>query len=176
MVWGYWCMLGTQVCFFPHLFFWYCILHFIVVFRMLHDIWRRVPCINSLGDPPLLVPDRDCSFLCPGIASLEVTRKERVITKRLSLRDVTHGNIQNGLRTMQPHRFPFILIIFLLLICFKLWRTWLFFFLGIIDLVCNYMVGIISHICLINLVVWSPMLVGQWALAWRTRHAIFRRI
>ena len=112
-------MLGTQVCFFPHLFFGtvFCIS---LSFFECCMIWRRVPCINSLGDPPLLVPDRDCSFLCPGIASLEVTRKERVITKRLSLRDVTHGNIQNGLRTMQPHRFPFIHIIFLLLICFKL--------------------------------------------------------
>ena len=172
MVWGCWCTLGTQVCFFPHLFFGtvFCISLSLSKCCM---IWRRVLGINGFGDPPLLVPDRDCSFLCLGIASLEVTRKERVITKRVSLPDVAHGNIQNGLRITQPHRFPFI---FLLLICFKLGRTWLFFSLGIIDLVCNYMVGIISHICLINSVVWSPMLVGQWALAWRTRHAIFRRI
>ena len=68
---------------------------------------------------------------------------------------------------------------FLLLIYFKLgciWQLFFIFYFDIIDLMCNYMVGIILHICPINSVVWSAMLVGQWALAWRARLAIFRRI
>ena len=108
-------MLGTQVCFFPHRFFGtvFCIFH--CRCPNVCMIWRRVLCINGFGYPPLLVPDRDCSFLCLGIASLEVTRKERVITKRLSLLDVARRNIQNGLRITQPHRFPFIFFAFNLL-------------------------------------------------------------
>ena len=136
MAWGCCCMLGTLVCFFPHLFFgtafcvslslserrWSCAAPFMTArlnsaglsFSFCVQcwtccmIWRRVSCVNGFRDPPLLAPDRDCSFLCLDIASLEVARKERVITKRVSLRDVAHCNIQNGLRIMQPHRFPLI--------------------------------------------------------------------
>ena len=68
--------------------------------------------------------------------------EESVITERLSVCDVTHRNIHNGLRNMQSPYYHYPYFSFLKYV--SNWATHLtILFSDIIDLLCNYMVSII---------------------------------
>ena len=137
MVWGCCCMLGTLVCFFPRLFFWYCILHSLRcpsnVGHVLRHLWP--PDWIALESLSLTVSSVEHVAWYGGAFPVSMVLETRRFLRRivtvvffgwalplwkwqgrkgssprgfLSLRDVAHCNIQNGFRIMQPHRFPLI--------------------------------------------------------------------